>query len=118
MSQPERLYGNAIWTNHAMERLNQRGLSQNIAWQAFNKPDNSFAGKQSGTTESQKRFGESLVTIISTRNEKGEWLILSCWIDPPLPGTMDYYKKEDYKKFQKSGFWGKVFLTLKKQLFG
>jgi hypothetical protein len=118
MSQPERLYGSAIWTNHAMERLNQRGLSQNLAWQAFNKPDKSFAGKEHGTTESQKRFGESLVTIISKRNDKGEWLILSCWIDPPLPGTMDYYKKEDYKKYNKAGFWGKVFLTLKKQLFG
>ncbi|CAN5143293.1 hypothetical protein BH09PAT1_BH09PAT1_0240 [soil metagenome] len=111
-------YKGTIWTNHALERLGQRGLSQDIAWQAFAHPDRQFTGKNPGTVELQKNFGQSLVTIIAKQNEKREWIILSNWIDPPLPGTIDYYKKEGYKKYQKAGFWGKVFLTLKKQLFG
>ncbi|MEN9327737.1 MAG: hypothetical protein RI947_545 [Candidatus Parcubacteria bacterium] len=116
----QRLYGGAIWTNHALERLGQRGLSQDIASQAFNHPDASIPGKQSGTTEYTKRFGKSMVTIIATRNDKREWLILSCWIDPPLPGSIDEGKKEkwlDYRSaYSKAGFWGKLWLVLLKQL--
>ncbi len=118
MSDAQSHYGGAIWTNHALERLGQRGLSQNLAWQAFSHPDKQLKGKKPDTVEFQKRVGGSLITIIAKQNEKREWIILSNWIDPPLPGTMDYYKKEEYKKYQKSSFWGKVFLTLKKQLFG
>jgi len=118
MKQGETHYGGAIWTNHALERLGQRGLSQDLAWQAFSKPDRQFDGKKHGTQEFQKRMGSSLITIIAKQNEKGEWIILSNWIDPPLPGTIDYYKKEEYKRYQKSGFWGKVFITLRRQLFG
>ena len=118
MAHPSKHYGNAIWTNHALERLGQRGLSQDLAWQAFSSPDRKFNGKNHGTTEFQKRFGSSLVTIIAKQNEKREWIILSNWIDPPLPGTIDYYKKEDYKKYQQAGFWGKFFMILKKQIFG
>jgi hypothetical protein len=118
MSEAQSHYGGAIWTNHALERLGERGLSQELAWQAFSHPDKQLKGKNPNTIELQKRVGASVITIITKQNEKGEWLILSNWIDPPLPGTMDYYKKEEYKRYQKSSFWGKVFLTLKKQLFG
>jgi hypothetical protein len=116
--QGSRNYGGAIWTNHALERMEQRYLPQDMAWQAFQHPDTSFAGKQPGTTESIKQFGSSKVTIISKQNEQREWIILSCWIDPPLPGTKDYKKKQAYKSFQKAGFWGKLWLTLRHQLFG
>lgn len=111
-------YKNAIWTNHALERLGQRGLSQELAWQAFSAAENQTVGKNPGTTEFKKRFGSSLVTIIAKQNEKREWIILSNWIDPPLPGTIDYLKKDEYKKYQKAGFWGKLFITLRKQIFG
>lgn len=118
MAQPLTHYRGAIWTTHALERLGQRGLSQDIAWQTFSSPDRQLPGKNPGTTELQKRFGPSLVTVITKQNEKKEWIILSNWIDPPLPGTIDYYKKEEYQRYQKAGFWGKIFLSLKKQLFG
>jgi hypothetical protein len=118
MSEAQSHYGGVIWTNHALERLGQRGLSQDLAWQAFSHPDKKLTGKRPDTIELQKKVGSSLITIIAKQNEKREWIILSNWIDPPLPGTIDYYKKEEYKRYQKSGFWGKVFLTLKKQLLG
>ena len=109
-------YGGVIWTNHALERLGQRGLSQQMAWQTFSSPDSSEKGKNPGTTESRKRFGKSTVTIISKKNERNEWLILSCWIDPPLPGTEDFKKREAYFKHKKASFWGKVWYSVKKQL--
>ena len=111
-----RTYGGVIWTNHALERLGQRGLSQSMAWQAFQHPEESLKGKQPGTSEFRKRFDTSLVTIIATQNERREWIILSCWIDPPLPGSIDTFKKEQYRRFQQASFWGKFWLTLKRQL--
>jgi hypothetical protein len=111
-----KFFGNVIWTNHALERLGQRGLTQDLAYKAFRYSDQSFPGKNKGTTEYQKRFGNSLVTIIATQNEKSEWLILSCWIDPPLPGSIDIKKNEYWKQYKKAGFWGKFWLTIKKQI--
>ena len=111
-------YKGVIWTNHAIERLKQRRLDQATAWKAFQYPDVSLKGKQSGTIEYQKRFGKSLVTIIATKNEKKKWIILSCWVDPPLAGSIDIQKKKDYIKYKKAGFWGRLWIDIRKQVFG
>lgn len=95
-------YKGAIWTNHVLERLRERGLSKDKAGNVFLHPDRRFAGKN-GTTEYQKYFGKSLATLIVKQNEKKEWLILSAWIK----------YKDQYKK---ASFWGKVFLAFKRQL--
>lgn len=110
-------YGGVIWTNHAIERMQQRKLEQDMALQAFQRPDRELPGKQHGTKEYQRRFGRSLVTIIAKQNEKSEWIVVSCWIDPPLYGTHDYVKKQKYNAkmdtYRKASFWGKVWLDLK-----
>lgn len=118
MQMTQQRYGGAIWTNHALERLDQRGLSQEMAWQAFQYPDHSYKGKQKGTMEYQKRFGKSKVTVIAKQNEKYEWIILSCWIDPPLPGYLDDRKKKYYAKFKGASIWKQLWLELKEILFG
>lgn len=112
----QREYGGIIWTNHALERLIQRGLAQKDALDAFRNPDTTLVGKNPGSVEHIKHFSQSKVTIIAKQNEQNQWLVISAWIDPPLPGSPDWYKKEEYKKYQKSGFWGKFFMTLKKQI--
>src|SRR3989344_400955 len=86
----QRNFVGAIWTNHALERLDQRGLTQNLAGQAFKNSDFSNPGKQAGTIEFKKKFNNSTVTIIAKKNERQEWIILSCWIDPPLAGYIPH----------------------------
>ena len=112
----QQYYAGAIWTNHARERLGQRGLSQQLAGETFARPDRTLSGKQPGTIEYQKRFGNSTVTVIAKKNERNEWLILSNWIDPPLPGTEDHKKREEWKKYKKASIWGKIWYEIKKQL--
>src|SRR5436309_1408918 len=97
----ERVYGGAIWTNHALERLNQRGLTQWLAKEAFNKPDTSKPGNN-GSTVYEKTYQNSLISIVAKKNEKGEWLILSCWINPPLAGTEDARNHEQWKTYKKA----------------
>lgn len=109
-------YGGIIWTNHALEKLKNRGFTQDFALRAFKYPDRTIQGKKKNTFKYQKKIEESKVTIIATKNEKNEWIIISAWIDPPLPGSIDYKKQEEYKKYQKSSFWGKLLFTFKKQL--
>lgn len=112
----DRYFGKVIWTNHALERLSARKLPQDIAFDAFQHPDKTVPGKNPGSTEYQKLIGPSLVTIIAKKNEKQQWIILSCWIDPPFPGTEDYRQKELYKKYRKSGFWGQLWYMVRKQI--
>jgi hypothetical protein len=93
-----------------------RGVKQTMALQTFQSPDQTFQGKNPGTIEYEKKFGSSTLTLIAKQNEQKEWIILSGWIDPPLPGTADAKKKEAWKKYKKAGFWGKVWYQLKQQL--
>ena len=109
-------YRGAIWTNHALVKLGKRGLSIEMAADAFNKPDVSKRGKNPGTHEYSKKFGKSTITVIAKQNDKNEWIIISNWIDPPFSGTEDHIKKKEWKNYQKSGFWSKFFYTVKKQL--
>jgi hypothetical protein len=109
-------YGGVIWTNHALDRLTQRNLDQNTAFEAFSNADRAIPGKKAHTTEFQKKFDTYFITVIATKNEKNEWVILSCWVDPPLPGSIDIKKRNNYLAWKKASGWKKVWLVLKKQL--
>lgn len=109
-------YGDIIWTNHAIEKMSDRGIDQSDALETFRYADTSLQGKNPGSIEFVKHYGPTTITLIAKQNEKGEWIVISVWQDPPNPGTKDAKQKERYQKMQKSGFWGKLFLTLKSQL--
>jgi hypothetical protein len=109
-------YNNLIFTNHALQRLKERGATEQMAYTTFSNPDSTIDGKKPDTKEFRKKFNQSTLTLIAKQNEKKEWIILSCWIDPPLPGTKDFKDKQNYLSFQKAGFWGKLLITLKSQL--
>lgn len=112
----QRHYGGIIWTNHALERLGQRGLSQEMAWQAFRYPEKTAKGSAADSFEYSRQFSHSIVSVIAKQNEKKEWIILSCWINPPLAGTRDARDKEAYKKYKNANEFIKFLLTIKKQL--
>lgn len=116
-----------VFTNHAIERMHQRGISGDLAWQTVKRPDKTTPGKEKYTTEFIKKVGKHTITAISKKNDIGEWVVLSVWMDPPLPGTIDYGEKEKYhrkiekeraykRKMGKASFWGKLLLTLRKQV--
>ena|SRR5579883_3609425 len=109
-------FGGIIWTNHAQERLQSRKVEQSMALKAFQSPDKTFPGKNPGTTQYEKQFGPSTITLIAKQNERREWIILSGWIDPPLPGTADERKRHAWQQYKKAGFWGKVWYLIRRQL--
>lgn len=115
-----------VFTDHAIKRMRERGISGEWAFQTVKFPDNMKPGKEKHTTEFLKRFDSRTLTAIAKKNDIGEWVVLSAWIDPPFPGTDDHKERESYfkklkrnsqldRKMENAGFWRKLWLTFKKQ---
>ena len=68
-----------IFTNHAINRLYNRGVSQEKAYETFAHPDGQLPGKIPGSVKFCKNYGEQRIEIVAKKNEKGEWVIFSCW---------------------------------------
>ncbi len=101
-----------IFTKHALQRLDERAFSRAMVESAIGSPDRVQAGKEPNTREYMKRFDTQTVTAILGKGSKGEDLVLSCWIDPPVYGTYDHHKHLKYRKYKRAGFWGKVVMDI------
>lgn len=109
-------YGGIIWTNHVLERLSQRDITQENALVTFRHPDKSFPGKKGGSFEYIKYFGEKRLTLIGKQNREKEWVIISAWVDPPLPGSMDEKRQQAYKAYRSARGVKKIWLSIMRQL--
>lgn len=108
-------YSNLIFTKHALERIAERGLNKELAWETFNHPDESKKAKNGGS-QFVKYFEGFRAGLIAKQNDKNEWIVVSFWRNPPLPGTLDEHKRYRWQKYRKAGFWGKIWLSVKQQL--
>ena len=72
-------YLGLIFTNHAINRLYNRGISQERAYEVFSCPDGKMTGKIPGSVKFYKNFGEQRIEVVAKKNEKGEWVVFSCW---------------------------------------
>jgi hypothetical protein len=115
-----------VFTNHAITRMKERGISGEWAWSTVKKADKTQPGKEKHTTEFIKKITSHTVTVIGKKNDIGEWVVFSAWMDPPLIGTSDHRNKQRYlnkleknkeldRKMEKASFWGKLWLTFRKQ---
>jgi hypothetical protein len=75
-------FGGIRWTNHALDRLRERGIKQGDAWATWNRPESSRKGTTPGTFVYYRNYDGTQIEIVAKKNEKGEWLILSVWSRP------------------------------------
>lgn len=108
-------YFGLIFTLHAQEQLKNRGIKISEAWETFKHPDRTQKGKYGGI-ELEREYDDYKITVVAIQNKKNEWIIKSVWRNPPLPGTADAKQKEFWKKYNKAGFWGKIWIQIKQQL--
>ncbi|MFO0703906.1 MAG: DUF4258 domain-containing protein [Patescibacteria group bacterium] len=101
-----------IFTNHANDRIRERSFDKKVVIETVEKPDSVGSGKQKGTLEYIKKYGISRVTVIVKENEKREKIVLSCWIDPPMPGTKDAKRRARYLKYQKATILERVVMDI------
>lgn len=102
-----------VFTNHALLRLKDRKLGKRLVFNAFKVPDQKIRGKN-GTIKCQKEAGGRQTTVVVKKSDDGKWLAISCWIDPPLKGSLDDKKRQRYLKYKKAGFWGQFWLEIKR----
>jgi len=84
-------YGGVIWTNHALQRLRERGIKQGDAWATWRNPEQSRKGTSPGSWVYFRNYGRDQIEVVAKQNEKREWLILSVWSRPVQFG----YKQPD-----------------------
>jgi len=104
-----------IWTNHAKKRLSDRKISQNQITETINAPDSKI-NNADGSSELAREYGKQKVHVVIKANEKKELIVLSCWINPPNYNSMDFKKKQHYKKLNKSSTFKKFWYTLLNQI--
>ena len=75
-------YGGVIWTNHAISRMSQRGISQGDAWAAWRSPQQERKAKIAGAWVYYRTYGNQKIEVVAKKNERGQWLILSVWSRP------------------------------------
>jgi len=75
-------FGGVIWTNHALARLNDRGIKQGDAWATWKNPDQSRYGATQGAWVYYKTYGQTRIEVVAKQNERKEWVILSVWSKP------------------------------------
>ena len=80
-------YKGLIWTNHALDRLRERGIKQGDAWATWNHPEHSRKGTVSGSWIYYRNYGDIQIEVVAKQNEKKEWLILSVWSKTIYPSN-------------------------------
>ena len=93
-------YGGVIWTNHALQRLKQRGISQGDAWATWKNPDQSRFAKSKGSWIYYKTYGNQRIEVVAKQNERKQWLIISVWSKP--------VDKHHQSSQDKGGLWQNI----------
>jgi hypothetical protein len=81
----DRNYKGLIWTNHALERMEIRGVSQGDAWATWRRPDQTRYGREKGVWVYYRTWGSQRVEVVAKKNpsassgQAGKWIILSVW---------------------------------------
>lgn len=83
-----------VFTNHAINRLYNRGITQSDAWYTLKHPDSYLPGKTAGSRKFYKDYGKQRIEVIAKQNEKGEWVVLSCWSKYKGTGKPIFPRKE------------------------
>ena len=83
-------------------------------WKTIKYVNRTKKGKYGGT-EFEKEFEEFKITVQAVLNNKNRWVVKSAWRNPPLPGTFDAKQKSMWKKYNKSGFLGQLWIQIKQQ---
>ena len=87
-------FGGVIWTNHAISRMQERGIKQGDAWATWRNPDQSRRGTSNDTWVYYKTYDDSRIEVVAKKIQSGEWIILSVW-SKLVNGTYPNVSKND-----------------------
>lgn len=102
-------YKGLIWTNHAITRMRERGISQGDAWATWNHPDQSRpgTGSRQGAWIYYRTWGSQKIEVVAKQNERKEWVIISVWSSP-------FFRKQTLSSNKSSFFGGLIKILFNK----
>ena len=109
-------YFDLVFTLHSQKKMSERGVKMEDAYEAFKHPTHERKGKYGDTYMFERVFPDFKLTVVARQNMKNEWVVKSVWRNPPLPGTPDARDKKQWKKYNKAGFLGQLWIQFKQQL--
>jgi hypothetical protein len=77
-------FGGVIWTNHALDRLRERGIKQGDAWATWRNPQASKKGSIAGSWIYYRDYGDTQIEVVAKQSEKRQWIIISVWSRPVI----------------------------------
>lgn len=104
-----------IYTKHVLQRIKERRIPHDYVNQVIANPDKTTT-RSDGSFEISKRIQDRTIEMIVKPNEGGEMIVISCWVNPPFPGTKDAKKRARYFEMQKASPMKKLWLTVLDQL--
>ncbi len=82
-------YKNLVFTNHALERLKLRSVTQNQVWQVISYPDKKFPSNKLKQIKFTRFINNRNIQLVAKYLEdQKKWLIVSVWVrgeDDPTP---------------------------------
>lgn len=99
-----REYGGVVWTNHALERLKRRGISQSEALSVMRKPEKSFPGKKNNSVKFIKTISGRPIHLVATMSDQKKWVVMSAWVR----GENDQWGFPERYIYQLVGWLGKM----------
>ena len=97
-------FGGVIWTNHALDRLRERGIKQGDAWATWRNPQTSRYAAAKGAWVYYKTYGNQKIEVVAKQNEKKQWIILSVWSRPVFGKQAGSQKSSFWKNLVKALF--------------
>lgn len=92
----DRNFGGVVWTDHALQRLRERGIKQGDAWATFQRPEQSRYATTRGAWIYYKTYGDSKIEVVAKQNERKQWIILTVWSRPVF--EKHGHKHQTFKK--------------------
>lgn len=108
----DRNFGGIIWTNHALQRLGERGISQSDAYATWKNPQQERYAKAQGAWVYYRTYPSAgsgqvaqKIEVVAKQNEKKEWIVLSVWSRPVYE---KYSKPESFLNFLFKKIFAKI----------
>jgi hypothetical protein len=72
-------YKGVIWTKHALQRLDERGIKIDYALLTLNSSDESRYAQTKGAWIYYRTWGSERIEVVAKQNERKQWVVLSVW---------------------------------------
>lgn len=72
-------YGGVAWTDHALQRLKERGIKIEHALTTINSPHESRYAATKGAWVYYRTWGNDRIEVVAKQNDRKEWVVISVW---------------------------------------